>query len=137
MVIDSSVIIAILGNEAEEPGFRHAIKVAPSRLVSAPTLVEIGIVALGRAGEAGLDSMRALLDAFRLDVVPLSSNHATLAIDAFRKFGKGRHPAGLNFGACFSYALAKATSEPLLFKGNDFNHTDIKQAAWSLYGDKA
>ena len=73
--------------------------------------------------------MQALLEGLKLETVPLSADHARLAIDAFRRFGKGRHPAGLNFGDCFSYALAKATGEPLLFKGDDFSQTDITRAS--------
>ena len=128
MVIDSSALMAILRREPEEKAFRNAIKLASSRLVSAPTRVEAGIVALGRKGDAGLEQMQALLETLKLDVVPLSDKQAKLAIDAFRSFGKGRHPAGLNFGDCFSYALAKATGEPLLFKGDDFSQTDVKRA---------
>jgi len=128
MVIDSSALMAILRREPEERDFRNAIKLASSRLVSATTRVEIGIVALGRAGEAGLEQIEALRENLKLETVPFSADHARLAIDAFRRFGKGRHPAGLNFGDCFSYALAKATGEPLLFKGGDFSQTDIKRA---------
>lgn len=128
MVIDSSALMAILRREPEEQDFLNAIKLAPSRLLSASTRVETGIVVLGRTGEAGLDQLQALLETLRLETVPLSADHAGLAIDAFRRFGKGRHPAGLNFGDCFSYALAKATGEPLLFKGDDFSQTDIKRA---------
>jgi len=97
-------------------------------LLSASTRVEIGIVVLGLAGEVGLKQADALLETLRVETVPLSIDHARLAIDAFRHFGKGRHPAGLNFGDCFSYALAKATGEPLLFKGDDFSQTDIQRA---------
>ena len=128
MVIDSSALMAILRREPEEQEFRNAIKLASNRLLSASTRVETGIVALGRAGEAGLEQMLALLENLRLETVPVSADHARLAIGAFRRFGKGRHPAGLNFGDCFSYALAIATGEPLLFKGDDFSQTDIKRA---------
>ena len=128
MVIDSSALIAILRREPEEQDFRNAIKLASSRLLSTSTRVEAGIVALGRRGEAGLEQMQALVENLKLETVPLSADHARLAIDAFRRFGKGRHPAGLNFGDCFSYALAKATGEPLLFKGDDFSQTDVKRA---------
>jgi ribonuclease VapC len=128
MVIDSSALIAVLRREPEEQEFRNAIKLASSRLLSASTRVETGIVALGLAGEVGLEQVDALLETLRVETVPLSADHARLAIDAFRHFGKGRHPAGLNFGDCFSYALAKATGEPLLFKGDDFAQTDIKRA---------
>ena len=127
MVIDSSALIAILRREPEEQEFRNAIKLASSRLLSASTRVETGIVALGLAGEVGLEQVDALLETLRVETVPLSADHARLAIDAFRQFGKGRHPAGLNFGDCFSYALAKATGEPLLFKGDDFSQTDTKR----------
>ncbi len=128
MVIDSSALIAILRREPEEQAFRTAVKLASTRLLSASTRVETGIVALGLAGEVGLEQVDALLDTLRVETVLLSADHARLATDAFRHFGKGRHPAGLNFGDCFSYALAKATGEPLLFKGNDFAQTDIKRA---------
>ena len=128
MVVDSSALIAILRGEPEEPAFRNAIRTAPNRLLSAPTRVEASMVALGRRGEPGLEQMQALIERLELEVVPLSDDHAKLAIEAFRRFGKGRHPAGLNYGDCFSYALAKATGEPLLFKGDDFSQTDIKRA---------
>lgn len=129
MVVDSSALMAILRREPEERGFRNTLKLASSRLLSAATRVEIGIVALRRRGEAGLEQVNALLESLRLETVPLSADHARLAIDAFGRFGRGRHPAGLNFGDCFSYALAKATGEPLLFKGDDFSRTDVKRAA--------
>ena len=72
--------------------------------------------------------MQALIERLEMEVVPLSDDQAKLAIEAFRLFGKGRHPASLNYGDCFSYALAKATGEPLLFKGDDFSQTDIRRA---------
>lgn len=83
---------------------------------------------LSRFGEAGLAELEALMKETSIDIVPFAATHVRLAVDAFRRFGKGRHPASLNFGDCFSYALAKATGEPLLFKGDDFSQTDIKQA---------
>jgi len=128
MIVDTSAVMAILFEEREEHAFRSAIRAASNRLLSASTRVELGLVTLGRRGEPGLEMLQALLKALRLDTVPVSAEHAGLAIDAFRRFGKGRHPAGLNFGDCFSYALAKATGEPLLFKGDDFSKTDIKRA---------
>jgi ribonuclease VapC len=128
MVIDTSALMAILNREPEGRAFRDAIKLAPNRLISAATLVEAGIVAVSRKADAGLEELNALTLAMKLDVVPVTDEHATLAIQAFQRFGKGRHPAGLNYGDCFSYALAKATGEPLLFNGNDFFQTDAKQA---------
>ncbi|MBO0903168.1 type II toxin-antitoxin system VapC family toxin [Jiella sonneratiae] len=129
MVIDSSALIAILENEAESPALRGAIGRDAVRLISAATMVEASIVALARRGEPGL----AILDVFceRADivVVPLENDQVRAAVDAFRRFGKGRHPAGLNFGDCFSYALARTTGESLLFKGGDFSLTDVTPAA--------
>ncbi len=129
MVLDSSALMAILRREPEEPAFRSVIRAASHRLLSAATRVEFGMVALGRRGEAGLNEARALLERLKIEIVPFSDEQARLAIDAFRRFGKGRHAAGLNFGDCFSYALAKATGEPLLFKGDDLGRTDVKRAA--------
>ncbi len=82
---------------------------------------------LSRFGEAGLRDLDALMIGISVDVVPFAAPHVHLAVDAFRHFGKGRHLAGLNFGDCFSYAWAKATGEPLLFKGDDFSRTDIRR----------
>jgi ribonuclease VapC len=92
-------------------------------------VVEASVVMLSRFGEAGLADLESLLTETSVEIVPLTNVQAKLAIDAFRRYGKGRHPAGLNFRDCFSYALAKATGEPLLFKGDDFSQTDIKRAA--------
>ena len=128
MVIDSSALMAILSGEPEERLFRQLISRASNRLLGAPSRVELGIVALARRGEPGLEEMQALIDHLDLEVVALSDEQAALAIDAFRRFGKGRHPAGLNFGDCFSYALARLTQEPLLFKGDDFSQTDLRAA---------
>ena len=128
MVIDSSALIAILSGEPEARVFRTLIRTAANRLLGAPSRVEAGIVALARRGEPGLEQMQALIDRLELEVIVLSDEQAKLAIEAFRRFGKGRYPAGLNFGDCLSYALAKATGEPLLFKGDDFSQTDIKRA---------
>ncbi len=128
MVIDSSALIAILSKEAERRPFEDSIRLAPARLLSACGLVETSIVVLSRRREEGLAILDELLADMQVETVPVSANHARLAVDAFRRFGKGRHPAGLNFGDCFSYALAKATGEPLLFKGDDFSQTDITRA---------
>ncbi len=128
MVIDSSALIAIMSNEPERRPFEQSIRLAPTRLMSAPGLVETAIVILSRRREEGLAVLNQLLADMRIETVPLSADHAKLAIDAFRSFGKGRHPAALNFGDCVSYALAKATGEPLLFKGDDFSQTDIDRA---------
>jgi ribonuclease VapC len=128
MVIDSSALIAIVAGEPERRGFIDAITAAEARLVGSPTMMETSIVVLGRTGESSLQDLRDFCVRGGIETVPFGPEHLDLAIDAFRRFGKGRHPAGLNFGDCFSYALAKATGEPLLFKGNDFALTDVKPA---------
>ncbi len=92
------------------------------------TRVELSFVIEGRKGEAGPDDLELLLRDGGFDVVSVTPKQADIAIGAFRRFGKGRHRAGLNIGDCFSYALAIATDHPLLFKGDDFTHTDVKQA---------
>ncbi len=128
MVIDTSALMAILNREPEGPAFRDAIKLAPNRLISAATRVEAAIVAVGRKGGAGLEELTALIRVLKLNVVPFTDEHASMAIQAFQRFGKGRHPAGLNYGDCFSYALATATGEPLLFKGDDFTQAHVSRA---------
>ena len=117
-VVDSSVLIAIINGEPEEAEFRRAIKLASSRLLGTATRVAASVVAFSRRGEAGLQELEIVISSLKLDTVPLSDRQATIAIDAFRRYGKGRHKAGLNFGDCLSYALSKATGEPLLSKGH-------------------
>ncbi len=91
-------------------------------------MTEASMVLLSRWGEDGLKDLREFCARGAVETVSFGPEHVDLAIDAFRRFGKGRHPAGLNMGDCFSYALAKATGEPLLFKGDDFSRTDMKRA---------
>jgi ribonuclease VapC len=128
MVIDTSAIVAVLFDEPDHRRYAEAIAAAPVRLVSAVTHVEPSFVVEGRKGQAGrarLDRFFALIGA---EIVSITARHSEIATDAFRRFGKGRHRAALNIGDCFSYALATATNHPLLFKGNDFNYTDIRAA---------
>ncbi len=120
--------MAILQNEAEARAFGEAAARAESIAIAAPTLVELGIVAEGRAGEVVRPRIDQLLQSMRVVVVPFTAEHAAIARDAWRRYGKGRHPAGLNLGDCFAYALAVARDEPLLFKGDDFARTDVKAA---------
>lgn len=128
MIIDSSALIAILQFEAEHVPFRHALARASTRLVSATTLLETSMVILGRQQEQGIAELDDLIASSDISIVPFDARHASLALEAFRRYGKGRHRAGLNMGDCFSYALAKATGLPLLFKGDDFVHTDVNPA---------
>jgi ribonuclease VapC len=124
MVIDTSALAAIFFHEPERDAFRNAIIAANSRLISAATIVETGMVIEGRKGGGAGREFDLFIVRAQIQIVPVDAELADLARSAWRKYGKGRHPAGLNFGDCFSYALAKATGEPLLAKGTDFAMTD-------------
>ena len=130
MVIDTSALIAILQAEPEADALAEAVLAAPLRRLSAATLVEAGIVMEGRFKIDGSKRLDRLLLQLDVEVLPLTAAHADLARDAFRRFGKGQHPARLNFGDCFSYALARALGEPLLFVGDDFGQTDVAVAGY-------
>lgn len=128
MIIDTSAIMAILFEEPDRAEFALKIQHARPRLLSVATLLEATMVVEGRGGPsagAHLDSFLRSADVEFVDVTPEQAEAARVA---WRRFGKGNHPARLNFGDCFSYALAKTTGEPLLFKGNDFSLTDIQAA---------
>jgi ribonuclease VapC len=131
MVVDSSALIAILLGEPEAEAFSQAIVSAPKRLVSAVSALEAAIVIHARKGRAGIRELDLLLDAARLTIVSLDTEQVYLARAAYEKFGKGHHPAALNFGDCCSYALACFAGEALLFKGNDFPRTDVAVARLS------
>jgi ribonuclease VapC len=122
MVIDTSAIIAILRGEPEADRLQQSIVAAPRRRLSAATLLECRIVTANLGIAAELD---AWLAASAVVIEPFTADQCRLAEQGFLAFGKGRHPAGLNFGDCFAYALARQTNEPLLYKGDDFSRTDI------------
>jgi ribonuclease VapC len=128
MVIDSSAIIAILLDESDRAEFGRLIEADAIRMISAVGRVEAGIVIEARKGEQG----RVLLDRFlRLtgaEILSVTAEQAETALEAFRRYGRGRHAASLNIGDCFAYAAAKVTGEKLLFKGGDFSQTDIASA---------
>jgi ribonuclease VapC len=128
MVIDSSALIAILLNEPEAEQFKFAIDQASVRLISAGTVLEAAIVAQQRSGQAGTSELNRTLGRLPAQIVPFDLDQLVWARYALETYGRGRHPAKLNFGDCFTYALAKSTGEPLLFKGSDFSLTDLKSA---------
>ncbi len=127
MIIDTSAVIAILEREAEADRFADLISGTAFTRISAVSLVEAGMVMRGRRSDGDVD-----VDAMKVDgaieVVPVDLAQARVARAAFARYGKGNHPAALNLGDLFSYALAKHLGEPLLFKGNDFSRTDITPA---------
>jgi ribonuclease VapC len=125
MVIDTSAFAAIFFAEPERQDFLAAITAAGTRLVSAATVLETGIVLEARQGESAGREFDLFVVRANLQIVPVDAEQADLARSAWRKYGKGRHPAALNFGDCFVYALAKSSGEPLLSKGTHFVATDI------------
>jgi ribonuclease VapC len=124
MVVDTSALIAILHGEPEQRAFNEALAEADSVVMSVASFVEVSIVIDARYGADGLMELDRFLRSARIELAVVDREQGRLARDAFRRFGKGRHPAGLNFGDCFTYALAMALGQPLLFKGEDFGKTD-------------
>jgi len=125
MVIDTSAMLAIFLGEPERQTFLQTIESAETRLISAATVLETGIVLEAKRGEAAGREFDLFLVRAGFEIVAVDGEQLEIARSAWRKYGKGRHPAHLNFGDCFSYALAKSLSEPLLAKGSDFASTDI------------
>ena len=125
MVLDTSALLAILMAEPEAEGFAVAIEHDPIRLISAGSMLETAIVAESRWRDAGGRELDLLLFKTGITVIPVDAEQVEIARQAFRLFGKGRHPAGLNFGDCFAYALSRVSGQPLLFKGDDFAQTDV------------
>jgi ribonuclease VapC len=125
MVVDTSALIAMLGDEPEAEQFEAAVEGDNVRLMSTASYVETAIVIESRLGEPGGRELDLWIHRAAVDLVAVHPEQAEVARVAYRKYGKGRHRAGLNYGDCFSYALAKISGQPLLFKGNDFPHTDI------------
>lgn len=125
MVLDSSALVAILFEEAEAPAFIAAMDRTDALLVSTASLLETSMVVAGRAGEGYIAKLDDMISEAKIITVPFDEEQMRAARRAFLRYGKGRHAAGLNFGDCISYALARTTGEPLLFKGTDFGHTDI------------
>jgi ribonuclease VapC len=125
MVLDSSVLIAILMQEPEAASFAETIAESSPVLLSAASLLETSMVIDTRKGDDGARDLDLLIYRSGIEIVPVDSAQVEIARVAWRKYGKGRHKAALNYGDCFSYALAKAKGAPLLYKGNDFAATDL------------
>jgi ribonuclease VapC len=129
MIVDSSALIAILKREAEWSALSKALDTAISSRISAANYLETSIVVDGWKNPVLSREFDELIERFHIQIEPVTSEQAKIARLAYRDFGKGSgHPAGLNFGDCFSYALARDKREPMLWKGDDFGHTDIRPA---------
>lgn len=130
MIVDSSVLLAILLEEPEGRLFDVTIVRSGVSRMSSASLLEASMILLSRKGAEGVRDLDLLLMRFGIEIVPFTESQAHLARTAFERYGKGRHPAQLNFGDCMAYALAKETGEELLFKGTDFSQTDIAAAPY-------
>jgi len=128
MVLDTSAVLAILFNEPEAAAIETAIEADSVRLMSTASALEAAIVVEARYGEPGGRELDLLMHKAKIDLVSFDIAQVELARLAYRRFGKARHPAGLNFGDCFAYALSQRSGEPLLFTGDDFSRTDIAVA---------
>jgi ribonuclease VapC len=126
MIVDTSALLAIFFGEPEAEDFARAIAGAEGSRMSAANLLEAGIVADNQTDPRTGRQLDALVANFQLHIAAVTEEQVRIARQAYVDFGRGNHPAGLNFGDCFAYALAKATGEPLLFKGDDFAQTDIR-----------
>ncbi len=132
LTTDTSALTAILLGEPEAEHLLRALTIAPRVGLCAPNRTELLLVIQTRLGDVGVERARLFLRAQRIQTIPLDEALADTAAYAYRRFGKGRHPAGLNFGDSFSYALAIRERVPLLFKGNDFSKTDILAADYTV-----
>lgn len=129
IVVDTSALVAIMGDEPERRAFNERIEAAGGVSVSAASLLETRIVLFARSGENAVLALDAFLLKSGIEVVEVSPRVGDIAFDAYRRYGRGTgHSAALNYGDCFSYALARHLDAPLLFKGNDFSQTDIRSA---------
>lgn len=129
MILDSSALVAILRGEPEGPGLLRALAAADSVALSAATYLETAIVVDANRDSVLSEQLDEFIGRFNIEIAAVTEAEARLARRAYRNFGRGSgHPARLNFGDCFAYALSKTAGEPLLFKGDDFFHTDVESA---------
>jgi ribonuclease VapC len=131
MIVDTSVFFAILAGEPEEPIFKELLLGSTGNAVSAGSWIELSAVLAGRFPTMPIEQPEQLRQAMRVEIAPVTAEQAAIGFAAYRAFGRGSgSSARLNLGDCFAYALAKATGEPLLFKGDDFGHTDVVRAGF-------
>lgn len=135
IVIDTSAVMALLLEETDADKIAITLAKAETIRVASPNLLEMSIVAASKRGEDGYAKLRNLLERLSVEIIACDTIITEIAIEAWKRYGKGRHPASLNFGDCFAYALAKQRSEPLLFKGEDFSQTDVMSALTSNGAD--
>lgn len=128
MIVDSSAVVAILKREPRQAELATKLEDAGLVAIGAPTLFETGIVTIGALGERGRGLLAQFLENFDVEVLPFGPSHWEVAMEAFLRYGKGRHPAALNYGDCMTYATARLAEKPLLFIGGDFAQTDIQAA---------
>ena len=127
MIVDMSALLAVLFQEEDAPRFETLIATSPCRM-SVANVLEAAMVVEGRGGRPAGDALDAFLACADITAIPISTDQLDIAREAWRRYGKGNHPAALNFGDCFTYALTSTENEPLLFKGGDFAQTDIPAA---------
>ena len=128
MIVDTSSLVAVLFDEPDSERYATAMAQAARCRMSAANFLEASLVVEGRAGISGAQELDIFIETAEIEIVPVSVEQARVARRAWREFGKGNHPAGLNFGDCFAYALAKVAGEPILYKGDDFTLTDVESA---------
>lgn len=128
MILDSSAVVAVVQEEVGHEELEQKMREAGTLAIGAPTLVETGIVVVRASGESGRAAISRFLLQMGVVVVPFAQSHWEAAADAFIRFGKGRHPAALNYGDCMTYATARIADQPLLYIGNDFAQTDLQAA---------
>jgi len=128
VIVDSSALIAVVNRESDAERYEEAMLTAPNCRMSVANILEAYMVVEGRGGAAAGHELNIVLARAGIEAVPVTVEQMEAARQAWRRFGRGSHPAALNFGDCFAYALARVTGEPLLFKGGDFPQTDIRAA---------
>ena len=129
MVVDTSALVSILKVEQDASTLLRRLGNSGANRIATATLLEAQMVVISQLNEAGLAELELLMNRAQIQVMPFNADHMRWALHGWRHYGKGRHKAALNLGDCFSYRLAKAMDAPLLFKGEDFQYTDVKVAA--------